>query len=84
MPVSSTAFTQRRELAHRASDGIEVTLFWNADEDSLAVVLFDSKNDQLLEIAVRPDQAMNAFHHPYVYSALHQIHTSAALARAAA
>ncbi|MDX6594160.1 MAG: hypothetical protein QOJ13_3356 [Gaiellales bacterium] len=84
MQGATTTMMQRRELAHRSSDGIDVTLFWDDADDSLAVVLFDSKIDELLEIAVRPDQAMNAFHHPYVYSALHKMHTSAALARAAA
>jgi hypothetical protein len=84
MPHATTAFIPRRELANRAADGIDVTLFWNAADDSLAVVVYDSKSDELREFAVRPDQAMNAFHHPYVYSALHNMHTSAALTRAAA
>jgi hypothetical protein len=84
MPDSTTAFSQRRELAHRSADGIDVTLFWDAGVDSVSVVVADSRNDELLEIAVRADQAMNAFHHPYVYSALDRMHVSAALARAAA
>jgi YD repeat-containing protein len=78
-----TAISQRKELAHRAADGIDVTLYWDG-ADAVTVIVVDSKRDEQLEIAVRPDQAMNAFHHPYVYCALDRMHTSAALERAAA
>jgi len=84
MSDSTTTVTKRRELAHRASDGVEVTLFWYASDDSLLVTVVDWKTDEVLEIPVRHDQAMNAFHHPYVYAALDRMHSSAALARAAA
>lgn len=84
MSALRTTTGKRRELAHRNSDGIEVTLYWDGADGSVAVVVIDHHRNDELEIAVRPDQAMNAFRHPYVYSALDSMRASAALTRAAA
>jgi hypothetical protein len=60
----------RRELAHRTTNGIEVTLLWSAEEDALAVQVIDTAGEQAFEVVVERDQAMHAFHHPYAYAAL--------------
>ena len=62
----------RRELAHRSANGIEVTLLWSADEDALAVQVVDTVEEQAFEVAVEPDQALHAFHHPFAYAAMRQ------------
>ena len=59
----------RRELAHRISDGIEVTLLWCACHDTVAVQISDRGGDNLLEVVVPRERALDAFYHPYAYAA---------------
>jgi hypothetical protein len=58
-----------RELAYRANDGLEVTLFWQPGTDELKVCVCDHKHGGYFEIRPAPDQALDAFHHPYSYAA---------------
>jgi hypothetical protein len=66
--MSTTTF-KRRELAHRASNGIEVSLYWDKVGDTLSLEVYDAKLDESFEIEVPRDRAMDAFHHPYFYLA---------------
>jgi hypothetical protein len=62
----------RRELAHRAANGIEVTLLWSAADDQVAVQVVDTVEEQAFELAVDRDRALEAFNHPFVYAARQQ------------
>jgi hypothetical protein len=53
-----------RELDYRENDGIEVSLLWNPEDDSLAVVVNDKRTDTSFEVAVSPGDAREAFAHP--------------------
>lgn len=64
----------RRELAHRESNGIEVTLFWTQPTNRITVVVFDSQFDQRFEFDVDARVALDAFHHPYVYAPAELVH----------
>jgi hypothetical protein len=64
----------RRELAHRVADGIEVQLLWRASDDLIAVVVHELATGVVFELPVAPDNALNAFHHPFAYAALQRIH----------
>jgi hypothetical protein len=66
--MSNTTFT-RRELAHRTSDGIEVSLYWDKVGDTLTLEVYDAKLEEYFEIEVPRDRALDAFHHPYAYLA---------------
>ena len=57
----------RRELAHRSTDGIEVSLFWERVGDVLVLEVYDSKTDEYFEVDVPRDRALDAFHQPYTY-----------------
>jgi hypothetical protein len=59
----------RRELAHRAANGIEVTLLWTAAEDQVALQVVDTIEQQAFELVVDRGRALEAFHHPFVYAA---------------
>ena len=59
-----------RELAQRAADGIEVTLLWSAARGRVWVEVYACDQANLFEVLVAPDQALNAFYHPYAYAAL--------------
>jgi hypothetical protein len=58
-----------RELAYRASDGIEVWLLWRKSDDRLFVLVVDGKSDDAFEIDVDADHALDAVEHPYAYAA---------------
>jgi hypothetical protein len=59
---------ERRELAHRISDGIEVTLFWRQAVDALGLEVLDSRSGEMLTLDVEPHAALEAFNHPYPYA----------------
>ena len=67
--MTATAFTERRELAHRTSDGIEVTLFWSKATNRVTIAVLDSRSDEGLEFDVDGSAALDAFTHPYAYAA---------------
>jgi len=67
--MTLTAFTERRELAQRTSDGIEVTLFWSQSSDSVSLEVLDSRSGERLAFDVDRRAALDAFNHPYAYAA---------------
>jgi hypothetical protein len=62
--------TERRELAHRVSDGVEVALLWRPADDGVLVSVTDRASGAVLEVDVPPTEALDAFRHPYVYMAV--------------
>jgi hypothetical protein len=61
--------TLTRELLVREADGIEVSLVWRRDADTLAVVVNDGRLGSSFEVAAPRDRALDAFHHPFAYAA---------------
>jgi hypothetical protein len=57
-----------RELDHRRSDGIEVTLLWNVRTNAVSVSVMDEQDDVAFQFRVAPADAIDAFHHPYAYA----------------
>jgi hypothetical protein len=57
-----------RELDHRSSDGIDVTLFWSPRTNRLWIVVDDSRDGDSFEIDIDPADALDAFRHPYAYA----------------
>jgi hypothetical protein len=62
------SMTTLRELAYRAGDGVEVSLFWSPADGSLKVVVDDHRVEERLELDARPDNALEVFYHPYAYA----------------
>jgi hypothetical protein len=60
-------FDSRRELAHRVGGGLEVRLFWNADDNSTSVELFDAATETTLHFTVARERALDAFYHPFAH-----------------
>ena len=57
-------------LATRKNAGIEVTLLWTEDTNTVAVLVRDDCNDDQFELSVEPGtNALDAFEHPYAYAA---------------
>jgi len=63
------------ELDRREGDGIEVSLLWNRADDRITVFVVDSRLDESLEIPVEPQNALDAFRHPYAYAAFRGLPT---------
>jgi hypothetical protein len=59
---------ERRELAHRINDGIEVTLFWSKPTNTITLEVLDSRAGSRLAFGVDRRVALDAFAHPYAYA----------------
>jgi hypothetical protein len=59
--------TTIRELDHRTSDGIDVTLLWDARSDRVSVAVVDERSGESFELDVPGCDALYAFNHPYAY-----------------
>jgi hypothetical protein len=70
--MTSTA-AERRELAHRTSDGIEITLFWSKSSSQVTIAVLDIRSDEALEFDVDGRVALDAFNHPYAYAATRRV-----------
>lgn len=56
------------ELAHRAANGVDVSLLWYSDEDRVSVLVVDTRTGASFEVAAARDKALDVFYHPYAYA----------------
>ena len=57
-----------RELAHRAGNGVDVSLLWNEEKNSLTVLVIDVQLGTSFEIPAANDNALDVFYHPFAYA----------------
>lgn len=57
-----------RELDSRTSDGINVSLRWNPRTNQVHVAVLDSRRGAAFQFEVAHADALEAFHHPYVFA----------------
>jgi hypothetical protein len=60
---------QLEELAHRAADGIEISLVWRRASDSLTVDVHDLRSGLSFSLDADPPEALDVFYHPFAYAA---------------
>jgi hypothetical protein len=77
----NTTFT---ELAHRAGDGVEVSLFWNEGDNRLTVAVADTRTGEEFELAAHPENALDVFYHPFAYAAFKGVYYRVDIAEALA
>jgi hypothetical protein len=63
-----------RELAYRAGDGLEVTLFWSPATDELTVDVCDHRRGAYFVIRPESHLALDVFYHPYSYVSSSDVH----------
>ena len=63
----------RASSAARASNGTQVRLLWRRGTRQLWVEVREPERDRALVIPVRPQRALDAFHHPYAYAGVPSI-----------
>jgi hypothetical protein len=70
--MTSQSASPRRELAHRSSDGLDVTLVWarRDGKDDVVVCITDLGNGSYIEIPADPARALDVYHHPFAYLVL--------------
>jgi len=74
--MSATASDNRRELAHRQNDGIDVTLFWNEGTSRVTIQVLDSHSGEAFEFEVDGSAALDAYSHPYTYAATRRVRSA--------
>ena len=65
--VQTIEQARSRELAHRSTSFVEVTLLWRKLDNALTLRLVEVGTGIELEFGVRPEDALEAFNHPYAY-----------------
>jgi hypothetical protein len=63
-----------RELAYRVNDRVEVTLLWHPADDELRVCVCDHRLGAYFEVVPAPEDALDAFYHPYAYESASAVH----------
>lgn len=81
--MTTSPGTDRRELAQRTGNGIEVTLFWNESTNLVTIAVIDSHSAEELEFEVDGSCALDAFNHPYAYASSHRVRATHAARLAA-
>jgi hypothetical protein len=66
--MAMTTITQRAELAHRTSDGIDVYLFWNQPGCRVTISVLDERTNDGFELEVDGGAALDTFNHPFAYA----------------
>jgi hypothetical protein len=64
-----TGTTHIEELAHRESAGIQVSLFWSREDNTLSIVVRDNRTGDEFSVAAEPNEAMDVYRHPFAYAA---------------
>jgi hypothetical protein len=59
----------RRELAFRTSGGLEITLYWDAEEETTSVEVYQPATQETIAFTVPDEHALDAFHHPFAHLA---------------
>jgi hypothetical protein len=67
----------RRELAHRTSGGLEITLYWDAEEQTTSVEVHQPATQETIAFTVAEEYALDAFHHPFAHLARANDHLAA-------
>jgi hypothetical protein len=66
----NTTLSLPRELDHRESGGVSVTLLWYEESNRVVVHVDDADTGEELDLEVAGRDALNAFRHPYAYRLL--------------
>jgi hypothetical protein len=63
--MASKTTDRVRELAHRASEGIDVSLYWNERTNRVTVRVYDARSDEGFELEVDGRRALDVYRHPF-------------------
>jgi hypothetical protein len=69
MSTATLTHTARRELARRANGGVEITLYWDAVDNSTTIDIDEPEAAETISFPVPAERALDAFHHPFAHLA---------------
>jgi hypothetical protein len=69
MSAATITFVPRRELARRVNSGLEVTLYWDARDNSTSIEVYHADTAETIAFPVPAERALDAFHHPFAHLA---------------
>jgi hypothetical protein len=55
------------ELAHRASNGLDVALLWSRRTGRLVVAVADTRTGETFTVDAPSDRALDVYNHPFAY-----------------
>ena len=67
--MSTNTKKPTRELAQRLSGTVEVLLLWHPAIEQVELSVCDLATGTGFHLDIAPDNALDAFHHPYAYAA---------------
>jgi hypothetical protein len=67
-PMATVALKDWRELAHRVSDGLDITLLWSKSANRVKVEVADTREGDQFELEVSNADALAAFYHPFAFA----------------
>jgi hypothetical protein len=67
--MTATTTNPEKELAHRTSGGIDVSLYWNKRTNRITVEVYDSQSGETFAFEVDGRSALDAYRHPFAYAA---------------
>jgi len=59
------------ELAHRTSNGLDVSLLWSRSTGRLLVAVADDRTGESFTVDAPRDRALDVYNHPFAYSTAH-------------
>jgi len=69
--LTSPQHRTRKELAHRSTEGLDVTLLWcpqdGSSEEMIIVCVCDYREGVYFEIPAEPYLALHVYNHPFAY-----------------
>lgn len=57
-----------KELDHRFDNGLDVRLLWRSTTNEVFIQVNDERTADAFTLSVAPDEARDAFVHPYAYA----------------
>lgn len=76
MTVNSNRPDTLRELDHRRSNGVDVSLLWDEQDNRVFVSVVDDEAGKSFELEVPPGDALHAFRHPFAHAGLKGLETT--------
>ncbi len=70
MATSDGQRGELRELDHRRSNGVDVSLLWDEHDNSVVVSVVDASTGSSFDLEVPPESARHVFHHPFAHAGL--------------
>ena len=67
MTITTLTAATRRELARRVTGGLEITLYWDAHDNTTSIEVHQTATAETIAFPVAGGRALDAFYHPFAH-----------------